>query len=571
MNEHEEKAISIVLSVLFLFILCSCGNKSQTTASLLDSGVGTDGKVDSGDGASPGWAEYFEAPATSYNNDLALMAAILSDKAEDSTGEGIENQYASYDINSCRTYNYTSGTEIFDIELAFEGGAFGIGQRTLDMNGVDTTILFITARGSKTLGEFAGDLWKGWYLDPDKVHPFLDRTVWDNVYDFEEKLWEGLDDYLDAYPDIRSAENLKILITGHSLGGAAANLLGARFTDGVGSGEWWGDKVLQEDIYVYTFGTIKVLTVEDNASSGYQHIHNIYNHYDSFGPNGNLGFTGASSINAKFGHTEEYSNDHTEDVSGGNLTINHNMSSYISDLENNRILNAPCERCGGTKSCLYSSENADSGSQEQPESTAVPDDPTDQPDSFSIEGTWKNVGDTTFGQAQPGSIITFDGTHCNYYSPCDTYVFYYENGQWSLECVSYIFSETLRFRVDIIDEDNMNIFYGSDAVHLNRISRKAEAIEESRNDFTIEGSWVSRGAYGFGQAQPGSTVSFDGAHCNFYSPYDTYAFYQEDGKWKLECTSVLFSETLTFTVEVIDSDTINIYYGSTCTELHRTN
>ena len=37
---------------------------------------------------------------------------------------------------------------------------------------------------------------------------------------------------------------------------------------------------------------------------------------------------------------------------------------------------------------------------------------------------------------------------------------------------------------------------------------------------------------------------------------------KEDGKWKLSCKNVLWQDVLTFTVEIIDNDNINIYYGS---------
>ena len=210
--------------------------------------------------------------------------------------------------------------------------------------------------------------------------------------------------------------------------------------------------------------------------------------------------------------------------------------------------------------------------------TGVGDPAEDERGSEFIKGTWKNVGTTTFGQAQSGSIIVFDDTHCNYYSPEDTYeVYREEDGQWSLYCVSLIFNETLRFRLDIIDDDTVDIYYGSEAVRLERISRDAEMIQkpeqpqQQADDFVIEGSWLSVGSGGFGQAQPGMTVTFDGTHCNYYSPKDTYAFYQDDGQWKLDCTSFLFSETLTFKVEVIDANSINVYYGSNRTELSRIN
>lgn len=545
---HMRKKIFLLITAfLAALTLCSCESVSGSNEEQTDSALSEE---------KTGWGpKLFEGPSTVFDYDLAFAAAEMSGKAEDTTGKPIEELYADWGIDDCKVYNYTSGMEVKGFELSLGGGAFAIGRDTLSIGGIDTTVLVITARGSTTAGEYIGDLWKGWYLDPDKVHSILNRTVWDNVYDFEELLWDGIEDYLRNV-DVQTTGNLKILITGHSLGGAAANLLGARFTAGVGGDGWWGGKVTKDDIYVYTFEAIKVLTEEENVSAGYENIHNIYNYYDSFGPNGRMGFTSAGSPDAKFGHTDLYYLDEEQD---GNQNSVANHVNYRSALEAG-IIELAC---------------AEAGSMPVPPE-AGPEDPPDvgqvTTSEFTIEGTWKNTGESTFGQAQSGSIITFDGTHCNYYSPCDTYALYFENGEWTLDCVSYIFAETLRFRVDVINEDTIDIYYGSEAVRLERISRDAETIEEPQEtggDFVIEGSWSSVGSEGFGQAQPGATVTFDGTHCNFFSPYDTYALYRDNGQWKLDCTSVLFSQTLTFTVEVLDADSINVYSSSICTELKR--
>ena len=106
---------------------------------------------------------------------------------------------------------------------------------------------------------------------------------------------------------------------------------------------------------------------------------------------------------------------------------------------------------------------------------------------------------------------------------------------------------------------------GTNTDHVDNL----DAAEVS--DFYLEGKWKSVGDYGFGQAQPGAIVVFDGVHCNFYSPSDTYALYQEDGQWRLDCTDFLFAVTVSFTVEVINNDHIYVYYGSDPTELKRVN
>ena len=81
------------------------------------------------------------------------------------------------------------------------------------------------------------------------------------------------------------------------------------------------------------------------------------------------------------------------------------------------------------------------------------------------------------------------------------------------------------------------------------------------SDFVLEGKWKNIGSTTYGQVQSGAIVAFDGTHCNFVSPQDTYAFYKDGKNWKLDCTTLL-GDTLTFTVKTIDKDTIDIKFGS---------
>lgn len=269
----------------------------------------------------------FQTPSTKYNNRLAMAAAEMSEKAE--AGEAaIRSLYDSYGLSECKC-------EHFGLN---ESAAFAIGQDTMVVDGVNTTLLVITARGSTSLWEFIGDLFKG------KEDDFLGTKVWHNVKEFYETIQKGVRDYIKDHPDLKTKKHLKVLVNGHSLGGAAANMFGAMLTsqDGM-NGEIPLGMIKKENIYVYTFGAIKVLTEENkdnNISKGYENIHNIYNYYDSFGPNGNWKDQNASAIKAKFGHTEVY---YLQDTETGlaiwdRTSNNHLMSNYKRALEEKKVV-----------------------------------------------------------------------------------------------------------------------------------------------------------------------------------------------------------------------------------------
>lgn len=87
---------------------------------------------------------------------------------------------------------------------------------------------------------------------------------------------------------------------------------------------------------------------------------------------------------------------------------------------------------------------------------------------FSIEGKWKNVGEYTFGQVSSGAIVAFDGTHCNVVSPQDTYAVYKAGDNYRLDCTTLL-GETLSFTMRTVDEDNIDIYYGSNYLGMTRV------------------------------------------------------------------------------------------------------
>jgi|GEM_PF-2220302 len=105
-----------------------------------------------------------------------------------------------------------------------------------------------------------------------------------------------------------------------------------------------------------------------------------------------------------------------------------------------------------------------------PDNPSVPDEPTSTspaapprpsvPESFEIRGTWKSVGSTGWGQAQPGAIILFAEGQANLYSPQDTYAFYKDTSGYRLD-VTGLLGGSSSFRVTIVDNDNIELYSGS--------------------------------------------------------------------------------------------------------------
>ena len=89
---------------------------------------------------------------------------------------------------------------------------------------------------------------------------------------------------------------------------------------------------------------------------------------------------------------------------------------------------------------------------------------------FSLTGKWKNIGDTSFGQISPGSILVFDGTYCNLYSPKDTYAYSDGLDAGQLDLSSYLFGEQLSFEVQKISNDWIKIKNGSVVLELERVT-----------------------------------------------------------------------------------------------------
>ena len=237
----------------------------------------------------------------------------MCDKATSSSSNDIVELLQHYQFDGWEAKNYGYHN------------AFVLGYKMITVNGETMPLFVVIARGSITYGEFLGDWWKGFGVS------FLDHEIYQNVYDYEEEIWNEINKVVEKDSVLLNATKMKVLVTGYSLGGAAANAVAARFNYGIAHNDWWASKMKKQNVYAYTFGAIKTLTGSENVSKGYENIHNIYNYYDSFGPNGNWVIE-ASSPYAKFGHTEIY--DTLRDEEEGASANNHSISgNYMKAVE----------------------------------------------------------------------------------------------------------------------------------------------------------------------------------------------------------------------------------------------
>ena len=144
------------------------------------------------------------------------------------------------------------------------------------------------------------------------------------------------------------------------------------------------------------------------------------------------------------------------------FTASYNNSNELifTDKEGNKI--------SGTKRQMNEESTDKTAQTGNAVESTIPSKKYINSNNFSIVGKWKNVGTYTFGQAQKGSIISFDGTNCNFFSPKDTYAFYKNDDNYKLDCTSPL-ADTVSFTVKIVDENNIDVFNGTDIVELTRV------------------------------------------------------------------------------------------------------
>ena len=271
-------------------------------------------------------------PATEYNNELAKIAATICKKTYDdgladdtSLKNCLEFDYG-FDRSNMRSYSVDANDNVISGYGGEHSMAFTIATKEAEHEGEDD-LMVIVCQGSTNFYELSKDA----TALPSKN--FKGYLTYDIVWDFYNNVYRKLSGFLDG-------SRYKVLITGHSLGGAAGSLIAAEMIK-TGSSMF--------DVYCYTFGSVNSIASVVPVQHGYERIHNVYNLFDTFSPY-QFGLrlpTGMGTGYGKFGKMEMYAKDYRAPIQIGLPTlvqiaqhVNHDLDNYIDAIDNNYILNS---------------------------------------------------------------------------------------------------------------------------------------------------------------------------------------------------------------------------------------
>jgi len=243
-------------------------------------------------------AELFSQPSNEYNNELALLSAALSSAVynitDDSQGDGHFIYEAlitlDFDSENIRLYGYPGHKRNQDgkndtpnIPGAGENYfSYAIASQDIIVNEESASLLVITLSGTQTFEEWTNNV-----LGALATTRFL-RTydVYDAFLNFYRRVANGLRDYRARH---ELSDNLYILITGHSLGGATAQLVSASIQN-----LDWADS---SKVHTYTIGSPNPIAEETGSgiAGSYNNIFNIVN------PGGDTFIDAPDSRKSKFG------------------------------------------------------------------------------------------------------------------------------------------------------------------------------------------------------------------------------------------------------------------------------
>ena len=263
--------------------------------------------------------KYMTSSPKVFDNELALISSRLCLATYGDGDSGIRNylKELGFKDDSSHIYSNNYGGSL----------AFTLAQTDSFNGDPNRKLLVIVAQGSTNPYELFMD------VSSSAKQAYNGYPVYDIVKDFCNAIWEGVESHTEL-----DKEDYVVLVTGHSLGGAAGNLFAAQLTDTGTNGA--------EDVYCYTFGAIDSIKSDSEVSSGYDNIHNVYNNYDTFSPSqyGGILPSGMGSGVGRFGHLDLFKYDYRSDTDRSKdmviqMTdaVNHGMANYVKSIENELV------------------------------------------------------------------------------------------------------------------------------------------------------------------------------------------------------------------------------------------
>ena len=194
-----------------------------------------------------GW---FAGDASEYRHDLAVTAMALSAAAYTDRGMGVRKALEDFGFEKVKSCNY---------EFSAESGGqtaytFAV-KNVKDRSRKTVKLVAVIIRGTGVYTEWAGNLNVG------------SGSEHEGFAHARDELMDNLEKYL---AEAGVTGRTKFLVTGHSRGGAAANLTAARLMD--------AQAAEKKDVYAYTFAAPAVST--EAKAEGYENIFNIIGEND---------------------------------------------------------------------------------------------------------------------------------------------------------------------------------------------------------------------------------------------------------------------------------------------------
>ena len=231
--------------------------------------------------------DMFLKDSTEFQPEIAKLAVLLASNAynvdeDNHPGVQIVDMYHALDIDDSHImlFNY-QGHElnVRDDPISADMDEFSIASRGMG----DYELLLITMRGS-------GQLFKSpdWLRNTDaESRESMNAWVNSGFYFYMLKVYDGLSRYMWEHSEIGLAmkeDRLKVLITGHSRGGAAANLLGAFLMDAMFKTDSPIYTAGMDDTFVYTFACPRTMHEKDGNDPNKTSCKNIFNIVINFDP-----------------------------------------------------------------------------------------------------------------------------------------------------------------------------------------------------------------------------------------------------------------------------------------------